>query len=355
MHNHTIRPRDTLLGLGLLALVLTWGYLTPDDRPLDTQGALLATAATLPIIARRRWPITILATHATLSISYHTLDYPHDALMPPALVALYTVATTHHRLHALIANGLTCTLILCVRAIDDNGLGIDALGTLGWLTTAIVLGETTRQRNTTHAKETRQQVTDERLRIARDLHDLLAHTITTIRVQAGVAAHLVTDTTQPLDRTTIATTLDTITHACDTARAELRATVEVLRDPMPVLPNITDLGTVVRATGIDITFEHHGTPHPLPPDVEVAAYRIVQESLTNIVKHSNATTAAVRIDHTPTALTVTITDNGTNTGTTTGGHGIPGMTERAHGVGGHLHIQTDNGFTVTAHLPTGTP
>nr|WP_052477759.1 histidine kinase [Kibdelosporangium sp. MJ126-NF4]CEL13778.1 two-component system sensor kinase [Kibdelosporangium sp. MJ126-NF4]CTQ88146.1 two-component system sensor kinase [Kibdelosporangium sp. MJ126-NF4] len=350
-----MRSRDILLGIGLTALVLAWGHLAPENRTLDPQGIALAAAATLPLIARRRWPIAVLATHIAFSVAYHTFDYPHDALMPPALVALYTVVATGNRTRTVIATALTSVLVLAVRAIDDNGLSVDILGTLGWTTAAAVLGESTRQRNATHAKETRQQVTDERLRIARDLHDLLAHTITTIRVQAGVAAHLVSDTTQPLDRAGVATTLETITNACDTARTELRATVEVLRDPMPVLPNISDLGAVVRAVGIDITFDHHGTERPLQPDVEVTAYRIVQESLTNIVKHSNATSVAVRLDYSATTLTVTITDNGTGPKTTTGGHGIPGMTERAHSVGGRLHVTTDNGFTVTAQLPVDKP
>lgn len=347
-----MRSKDILLGLGLTTLVLVWGHLAPENRPLDTQGITLAIAATLPLIARRRWPIPVLATHTALSTIYNTLDYPHDPLMPPALVALYTVISTSNRIWSIAATTLTCVLVLTVRAIDDHGLSVDALGTLGWLVAAIVLGEHARQRNTNHAKETRQQVTEERLRIARDLHDLLAHTITTIRVQASVAAHLVTETTQPLDRTTVAKTLDTITDACDQARAELRATVELLRDPTPTLPTITDLGAAVRAIGITITFDHTGTPRPLPPHVELAAYRIVQESLTNVAKHSNATTVTVCLDYRADTLTVTITDNGT--GTTTGnGHGIIGMTERARSVSGQLTVTTDNGFTVTATLPTG--
>ncbi|RSM71612.1 sensor histidine kinase [Kibdelosporangium aridum] len=347
-----MRSKDILLGLGLTALVLVWGHLAPEQRPLDPQGIALAIAATLPIIARRRWPIPVLAVHIVLSTAYNTLDYPHDALMPPALVALYTVVSTGNRIWSATAAATTCVLVLLVRAIDDQGLGVDALGTIGWLTAAIALGEHTRQRNTHHAKETRQQVTEERLRIARDLHDLLAHTITTIRVQASVAAHLITETTQPLDRTTVAHTLDAITDACDKARTELRSTVEVLRDPIPVLPNITDLGNLVRAAGIDITFEHTGTARPLPPHVEVAAYRIAQESLTNIVKHSNATTATVHLNYGADMLTLTITDNGTTTNSGQG-HGIIGMTERARSIGGHLTIHTHNGYTVTAELPTG--
>lgn len=347
-----MRDKDILLGPGLTALVLTWGYLAPENRALDAQGIALAVAATLPITARRRWPIPVLAVHIALSTIYNTLDYPHDALMPPALVALYTVVSTGTRIWSITATTFTCVYVLAARAIDDQGLGIDALGTLGWLTAAIVLGEHARQRNANHAKQTRQQVTEERLRIARDLHDLLAHTITTIRVQASVAAHLITETTQPLDRATVAKTLDTITDACDQARTELRSTVEVLRDPIPVLPNITDLGSVTRAAGIDITFQNTGTERPLPPHVEIAAYRIVQESLTNIVKHSNATTAAVCLDYGADMLTVTITDNGTTTNPGEG-HGIIGMTERARSIGGHLTIHTDNGYTVTAELPTG--
>lgn len=367
-----MRDKDPLFAVLLAGVVVAWGTWWPENTPLDALGATLAVAATLPLAVRRRWPIPVLGVHVLLSVAYNTLEYSHDALLPPALLALYTVASTGDRVRSFVASGLTCLVVMGVRVVDDGIFYGDTLGTLGWLVVAIVAGEAARGRHAELVRrseeDARRQVTEERLRIARDLHDLLAHSITLIRVQAGVAAHLIADTEQstqkPIDRATVTRTLDTITHACDHARTELRATVEVLRDPVPALPSLTDLTGPVRAAGIAITFDHAGIRRPLPPAVEVAAYRIVQESLTNVVKHSGATQVTVRLDHGADRLTVTITDNGNGAATTTGGHGLTGMVERARSVGGQLRFTTscngskdgiDSGFTVTAELPTGEP
>jgi signal transduction histidine kinase len=129
--------------------------------------------------------------------------------------------------------------------------------------------------------------------------------------------------------------------------------VEVLRDPVPVLPSLTDLGAPVRAAGIAVTFTEDGTQRPLPPTVEIAAYRTVQESLTNVVKHSGATEVTVHLGYGTDVLTVTIADNGHGAGKSVGGHGLIGMAERARAGGGRLHHSPDDGFTVTAELPTG--
>jgi signal transduction histidine kinase len=352
-----MRDKDHLYAVLLAAIVLAWATIWPENKHLDALGVVLAVAATLPLAVRRRWPIPVLAAHVLLSIAYNTMDYPHDALLPPGLVALYTVASTGDRVRSLVASGATCVIVLIVRAVDDGRIGVDTLGTLGWLVVAIVMGEVTRNRHAEIVRrgeeDARRQVTEERLRIARDLHDLLAHSITMIRVQAGVAAHLIADTDKPPDRTAVTRTLDTITEACDQARAELRSTVEVLRDPVPVLPSPTDLGAPVRAAGIAVAFTTDGSQRPLPPTVEIAVYRIVQESLTNVVKHSGATEATVHLDYGTDVLTVTITDNGHGNRKSESGYGLIGMTERARTVGGRLRHSADGGFTVTAELPTG--
>jgi signal transduction histidine kinase len=345
---------DTIFAVLLTGVVIGWANIWPENESLSTWGLVLAIAATLPLAARRRWPIPVLATHVAFSVVYNTMDNPHDALMPPALVALYTVASTGRLLRSLIVCALTCLVVLAVRAVNDGTIGTDTLGTLGWLVAAIVLGEATRNRNAEIERQGDQKVIEERLRIARDLHDLLAHTITTIRVQAGVAAHLITEADH-IDRATVTTTLDTITDACDNARTELRATVEVLRDPIPALPRLTDLAGPVQAAGITTTIDNTGATRPLPPAVELTAYRIVQESLTNVVKHSAATHVTITLNYGPDTLIVTVADNGHGAKTATGGHGITGMTERARSIGGHLTVRSDSGFTVTAELPTGEP
>lgn len=349
-----MRNKDTLLAIALAGVVVAWGLIWPENRSLDALGITLAVAATLPLAVRRRWPIPVLALHTALSAVYNTMEYPHDALLPSAFVALYTVASTGNRIVSLTVTGLTCLTVILVRAVDDGTLGVDALGTVGWLVAAIILGEVTRTRQAENtrrsAEEAHRQVTEERLRIARDLHDVLAHSITMIRVQASVVSHLMTSTT--VDRETVTRTLDTITEACDQARSELRATVEVLRDPVPALPRLTDLAGPVRAAGIAVTFSFDSSL-ALPPAVEIAAYRIVQESLTNVVKHSTATAVTVQLTSSSNTLHLTVSDNGHSAGSSPTGHGLVGMTERARSVGGQLSVDTTNGFTVTATLPLG--
>ncbi|MEV6562386.1 sensor histidine kinase [Nocardia sp. NPDC051756] len=219
-------------------------------------------------------------------------------------------------------------------------------------------------------EEAHRQVTEERLRIARDLHDLLAHTITVIQVQAGVAAHLLAE--RKAEPATVIAALDTISAACVDARAELTATVGVLRsavaEPRAPLPTLAQLGALaepLEAAGVAVRVHRTGRVRALAPAVELVGYRIVQEALTNVAKHSGASAARVDLDYADDRLTIRVTDNGRGTAsTTTGlgssheiasittGFGIVGMTERAEAIGGSLTAAgTSGGFVVTADLP----
>lgn len=368
------RWSDGLLASALAAAAFGWGALWPNPRPPDALAVVLIVACCAPLIFRRRRPIPALAAHVAVVLVYHALDYPHDAVIPAILVALFTVAAAGPRRHSLPASAATWTVTLAARTVVDGGLTLDVLGTLGWLVAAAGTGEAVRMSRAYVAElvdraeraergrteEVLRQIAEERLRIARDLHDLLAHTITVAQVHAGVGAHLIS--TGQADPATLATTFGTITDACDRARTELRAALDVLRGggesddrrPAPGLTGLPALAEPARAAGIAVSFRTQGEPVALPPAVEVAVFRLVQEALTNVVKHSGAREAMVRLDYGEDVVTVTITDDGRGTTTAAAsGHGFVGMRERVRSVSGTLHTESapGSGFTVTAALP----
>jgi signal transduction histidine kinase len=198
------------------------------------------------------------------------------------------------------------------------------------------------------------------LRIAQELHDVVAHHISLINVQAGVALHL--GDTRP-EQT--ATALAAIKDASKEALVEMRSIVGILRDtdeqapraPVPGLARLDELVGRTAQAGLDVRTSIQGDPRALPVRVDAAAYRIIQESLTNIVRHANASRATVRVGYGDTAVTVQIDDDGRTGGVPpTEGNGITGMRERATALGGTFDAgPAGGGFRVTARLPLGTP
>ncbi|GHH84065.1 hypothetical protein GCM10017771_12390 [Streptomyces capitiformicae] len=213
---------------------------------------------------------------------------------------------------------------------------------------------------------------EERLRIARDLHDLLAHSITLVGVQTSVAAHVLAADPDRLDRAAVAQALDDIAETCRTARGELRGTLEVLREsehsggpgargPLPGLDGLSDLVDAARTAGARVEVEV--AADGVPSGVGAAAYRIVQEALTNAVRHGGAGVGIrVGLRAGGGALRVTVTDEGAGPTKGSGGSGsgsgfgLLGMRERARSVGGTLEAgpRPEGGFEVEAMLPLGT-
>ncbi|UFS98781.1 sensor histidine kinase [Nocardia huaxiensis] len=348
-------------------------------RPFGPLGALLLAAATLPLVARRRAPMAVLAAHLVAAIPYHALEFQHEVVVPATIVALYTAARYGNRRRTLliIAGVVTFGIlgILTSRRGGEN-VALEAFGAIGWIVLACVAGEAVRLQRAYVAEaldraeraersrdeEARRQVAEERLRIARDLHDLLAHTITVIQVQAGVASHLVSEGQS--DRETLTAALDTIADACSDARAELTATVGVLRaptdeprGPLPSLAQLPNLAEPAEVAGVTVEFTITGAVRPLPPTVELVGYRIVQEALTNIAKHAKASRAEVALDYRADRLVVRVADDGPDAAAVDRkahgrGFGVRGMIERAEAVGGRVEIASGaTGFTVRAHLP----
>ncbi|MER5224165.1 sensor histidine kinase [Streptomyces flaveus] len=366
---------DAHLAAALAALTTVMALFLKDGRDPDLLGWTLLLGAHVPLIWRRRHPMAVMLAVVACIAPYHALDYTHSAPVPATLLALYTVAVTGSARRTLLVGTVLIGTTLTVNAVTNPDGLAEIIRITGWLISVLLLGgyirvhrqylasalERAERAERTREEEARRRVAEERLRIARDLHDLLAHSITLIGVQTSVAAHVLTADPDRLDRQAVAKALDDIAGTCRTARGELRTTLEVLRaaehgdgrGPLPGLDGIAHLAETARTAGarVDLTVRADHAP----PAVGAAAYRIVQEALTNSVRHGGpGLSIQVNVYEKDGALHVSVTDDGT--GPTAGGSpgfGLVGMRERARSVGGTLDAGPGpaGGFVVSAVLP----
>ncbi|MEV0895960.1 histidine kinase [Actinoplanes sp. NPDC049802] len=350
----------------------------PADRAPDPLGYGLVIAMAAALLARRRLPALTLAVVGALFFAYHILRYPGGAPAVPVWVALYSVAVARSRRRGL---GVAAVLILVDARSRMAVAGVGPLdatldGSTGVFVAALLLGEVVRgrrERLALAAAEREQRLTQERIRIARELHDITAHTLAVVAVQAGVAAEVQRD-----DPDGARAALDRVRQAAREAMTELRAAVGVLRDgsrptspdedparagdgsrdaparpaqPAPPAPTLDRLPALVQGIGAALLQE--GTPRPLPRAVESTAYRIVQEAVANAVKHSGARRIEVRVGYLPGGLTLAVDDDGRGGGGGPPGNGVRGMIERAHGLGGWVRAGPgpEGGFQVRGWLP----
>jgi signal transduction histidine kinase len=253
-------------------------------------------------------------------------------------------------------------------ALGNTGVptALGAVAIAAWMLVLLALAEGARgrrdramQARQAREQESRRQASEERLRIARELHDVLAHNISMINVQSGVALHLLDE--QPEQARTA---LSAINEASADALREVRSALSVLRgsreqpprSPTAGLDGIDGLVARTNGTGLGVSLVIRGDRRPLPASVDLAAFRIVQESLTNVVRHADAATARVELTYGSAELTVQIEDDGQGNETSNaGGSGIVGMRERAAALGGELEAGpvAGRGFRVRARLPLG--
>ncbi|MFE5490188.1 sensor histidine kinase [Streptomyces virginiae] len=343
----------------VLAAVLA---LTVDDgRPPDALGWALLLAAHVPLAWRRRAPMPVLLAMVACVVPYHALDYMHLAPIPASMTALYTVASTGRPRRTLFVGLSVTSVTLTIQVFVNPHEMVELLRVSGWVIAMLVFGASIRLYRQLVAgvveraeREAERKVAEERLRIARDLHDLLAHSITLIGVQTSVAAHVLVADPDRLDREALVKALDGITETCREARSEVRTTLDVLRaTPEGPLPDLASLPDLVRTSGADLTVRTGSAK--VPAAVGAAAYRIVQESLTNAVRHgSPGADLSVDVGLEKDVLTVRVTNGGSAPGGTGGsGYGILGMRERARSVGGTLSAgpRDGGGFEVAAELP----
>ncbi|WP_199814005.1 sensor histidine kinase [Streptomyces sp. NRRL F-5135] len=383
--------------LAVTALVVTWTLLlarSGHEPPARAAGGWALVAVGCGALHFRRVrPLPVAVITLLASGLYYPLSVSDGPLILTFALALYTLAAEGH---FTASAALAAVTLLAVgfgelrqgsgrRQIDDTSLVMLA----GWLISLVAVGRAQRtrlaylheveQRALAAEREqearARQSATEERLRIARDLHDVLGHSISLINVQSGAALHRLGKRPEPPVALGIAEeALRTVKSTSKEALRELRGALGVLRQadeaaPTAPAPGLDRLGALIegaRSTGLEVRLRTEGSRRSLPPPVDLAAYRIVQESLTNVTRHAGARTALVTVVYGDTDLRVRIDDDGRATdegrrqgeGPDTGptgsgtGSGIRGMAERAQALGGKLtahHVR--DGFRVDARLP----
>ncbi|MFF8609661.1 sensor histidine kinase [Streptomyces sp. NPDC015346] len=357
---------DGAIALGVAAALLVTGVSGQHSATrLDPLGYALLAAGGLALAARRRAPVPVLAVTGLCAVGYQAAGF--DVPVVAFLFAVYAAVRAGHRTLTLVASvTMLAALPLAAMAagLHDTGEAFArARGALeiAWLIAAGAAGEALRQaeRRADEAERTREETArrradEERLRIARELHDSLTHQISVIKVQSEVAVHVARRRGEQVPEALLA-----IQAAGREATRELRATLEALRDddttPPRGLAHVPELVEQARTIGLDATLTIEGHHHDVPATVDRTAYRIVQESLTNVARHAGAATASVRIDCRPDALAIRVDDDGTATPDTapTPGIGLLGMRERVTALGGRLRAEPrgEGGFTVQAELP----
>ncbi|MQA12499.1 MAG: sensor histidine kinase [Pseudonocardiaceae bacterium] len=346
-------------------------------RGPDAVAYLFAVCLGALMFVRRRFPLLALVATAAGLIGYYMADYPPIGLAIPVAAALYSAAEAGKARAAMItAVGLVLvTTTFRLLEGDDPGylLGYELASTVAIMAAAIALGDGLRSRHllwlahqrsirqaaTEREREARRRAEEERLRIARDVHDVLGHSIAVISVQASVADEALAD-----DPAATRSALSTIRQASDQAVRELRATVGLLRDstgeveraPAGSLRHLSSLVSATSDSGLPVTTRMEGAPIELPAVVDSTAYRIVQESLANSLRHAGAQHADVLLHYEPDRLTISIVDDGRghpNPGEDGASRGIQGMRERAALLGGRVQVSSrpGAGFRVDAELP----
>ncbi|MEV1328890.1 histidine kinase [Micromonospora costi] len=354
---------DAALALVLLAFGLAGTAPSAAQRGVDADARAyaLVVAAALALAVRRRWPFATLAVVAVTTTAYLLL-YPYGPILVSFFVAVYTVAV-HRPLRPAAVGGAVALALLTVHVFA----GARPPGLLGlmpaaaWVVVPFAVGTTVRlTREATarnRAEEARQLADGERLRVAQEVHDVVGHGLAAIHMQAEIALHLLEKRPEQAE-----TALAAISRTSKEALDELRVTLAVVRRgdgtaeraPAPGLAQVPVLRDRLAGTGLPVTVDVDGEPVTLPVAVDLAAYRVVQESLTNVLRHAGPATAAVRIRYTPTEVDVEVTDTGCGAAVPGGGgSGLAGMRERITALGGSFDAgpAEGGGFRVYARLP----
>ena len=363
-------------GLALASLFsrVSQVLLTEDEsvrfRAADTLGVALVLVGTLSLMLRRRAPLAVLGVSSVAFFGYQALGYAPPPLPFAALIALYTVAVRCSLVVSTSAAGAMIIGVIVAALTDHSPLTDDQfLAYLFSAVTAVMLGygvqlsrahtslleEQTARLARERAAETELAVQKEQARIARELHDIVAHNVSVIVAQAG-AAQCVFDAEPKYARQALGSIEATGREALIEMRRLLRVVQpdHIERTPQPGLRQLPTLVKQVGRAGLPVQLAICGDPRPLPAGVELSAYRIVQEALTNTLKHAGPTRASVVVGYDTGFLRLQIRDEGRGaTPDTPPGHGLVGMRQRAALLGGKLSAgpRPDIGFQVTAELP----
>jgi signal transduction histidine kinase len=346
----------------------------PDATALDLTGYALLLAGPAALVVRRWWPLSTLAAAAAAATAYLCLDYPRGPFMIAAIVALFGATRRANRaaVRAIVALAYTSYVVITSLWTVHQPTLAGYIGTAAWVLVAVMLAEFFRVRSENFAEiararqeaararqeQERRQASDERLRIARELHDVLGHHLSLINVRAGVALHLI-DSQPEQARDALSAIKDASAEALREVRGVLGALhpldESAPRSPTPGLSDLDHLATEAREAGLEVQVRREGERRRLPAEVDRAAYRIVQEALTNVRRHAGPSAeVTVTIGYADQTLAIQVDDTGTGPqGSTSDGNGIAGMRQRAVALGGTLVAQErlGGGFTVRASLP----
>jgi signal transduction histidine kinase len=354
--------------VGALAIVGTYlvGQHQPDRRALDVGALALLAAGAAALVFRRQYPGWVLLFVKGITLLYVLLDYPKGPNFLPLIIAFFIAVMQGRRLLAwavLAAEFVLFPWLPYVLGNEPAPTSSGMVGLAGWLLVLATIAELAHVRQQrsirTREEETRRRAGEERLRIARELHDVLGHNISLISVQAGVALHLMDQ--QP-EQARVA--LSVIRDASKEALRELRSVLDVLRQVheapprslSPGLAGLSDLVSRASEAGLQVHTEVSGNLKGLPASVDLTAFRIIQEALTNVMRHSGQTSSSVQITCNEHELTLRIDNEVAREASRDGsgpGQGILGMKERATALGGVVEagLRPDGRFRVFARLP----
>jgi signal transduction histidine kinase len=362
-------PTAVDAGLAAVVAVVSVASIVVDDHNepnvrLTGLGIALLAVQLVPLVWRRRAPLAVAVVVTGAAIVYGVAELPDPAIMFAPALALYTVAAYRPQAVsvAVAVGGAAAGIVALVLAADADIADVAVnyvVAITSWTIGLTVRGqrEHTARVEAQREDDARRAATDERIRIARELHDVVAHHLSVIVVQAEAAQEVLA--TRP-DRAGAA--MATVADTARGALGELRRVLGVLRSdaalaPAPDLGSVDELVASVRQAGLDVEVRTEGDARPLSGVVSLAAYRVVQESLTNVLRHAAARRAEVALAYDEDALVVTVSDDGRGTGPgpgkPAGGHGLAGMRERVTVLGGRLDAgpRAEGGFAVRARLP----
>jgi signal transduction histidine kinase len=336
---------------------------TASDIELDAFGLGLVLTTALALLVRRRRPIPVLAVATVSTTIYLALGYVYGPILFAFVISVYTVAR-HVPLRRALPYSLGALALLLTHLLtNDHALpGLTGLLPISaWVLVPFAVGLTVRSAREnaarTKAETIRQHVDTERLRVAQEVHDIVGHGLAAIKMQADVALHVLAKRPEQAE-----TALEAISRTSSAALEELRATLATVRTtaeeataPAPSLARLPELTERMAEAGVRVRVETAGRARPLPAIVDLTAYRIVQESLTNVLRHSGAAEADVRLRYEAAAVRIVITNPVVRASDGGGGLGIPGMRERVLALGGEFEAgpASDGAFRVEARLPIG--
>jgi signal transduction histidine kinase len=371
---------DAALGVGVAVGLLVSAAVglgpptAPGARPLDAGALALAVTVAAAVAARRRHPVTALAVLDAVILVWFLGPYPGRLVALVPLIGCYTLAQRGWRWGLAGAVPTALVQIVAIRVVlgDTTTAGVvpfaallvatagSAGAAVGYYRAVLAATRSRLAREAqTREERARRLVAEERLRIARELHDVFGHAMATVSVQAGVGLHVL-DHRPDQARDALAA----IKKVCDDGLTDVRTILGVLRadtpdderprEPRGGLDRLSDLVETAEAAGLRVELHVDGDPRPLPVPIDLAAYRIIQEALTNVLRHAEASTVRLAVTHGPSRLLIRIRDDGCSAGAdTASGLGIDGMRERARALSGRLTAapHPDGGYEVRAELP----